>query len=45
MRAADRQRSLKSWRMLGASSKEVAMLRKTVVILAIAVVLGSSVFH
>src|SRR5712691_9200265 len=42
MRAADRQRSLKSWRMQGASTKEIVMLRKTMVVLAIALALGSS---
>jgi hypothetical protein len=42
MRAADRQRSLNSWRMQGASSKWVVMLHKTVAVLAIALALGSS---
>ena len=42
IRAADRQRSLRSWRMLGASSKEVVMLRKAMVVLAVTLVLGGS---
>jgi hypothetical protein len=42
MRAANRQRSLKSSRKQGASSTEVAMIRRTIVVVAMARVPGSS---